>query len=404
MPSPEEWRKLYLIDILDGSIRNGYSPNASDIETGYYVLGLGALGDNGLNIKAVKPVKFTKEVKQSLLQVGDFLISRSNTPDKVGRSIRFKGEISNCSYPDLMMRFRIDCNKADPSFIELKLMSSTVRDYFTNCAAGSSGTMVKINKSVVEKTPLLLPSYPEQQKIAQILSTWDKAIDKLEALIAAKQKRKKALMQQLLTGKMRFSKFGQEWKQIRLKKIINEERSRNKNRVITRVLSVTNHSGFVLPKDQFSRRVASDDLSNYKIVRKSEFGYNPSRINVGSFARLDDYDHGVLSPMYIIFSINDKLLDSDFFINWMKSHEAKQKITSSTQGSVRDSVGFDALGSFLITLPPIEEQQKIALVLTTADKEITIHQKQFAALKQQKKALMQQLLTGKKRVQTELEV
>ena len=404
MPSPEEWRKLYLIDILDGSIRNGYSPNASDIETGYYVLGLGALGDNGLNIKAVKPVKFTKEVKQSLLQVGDFLISRSNTPDKVGRSIRFKGEISNCSYPDLMMRFRIDCNKADPSFIELKLMSSTVRDYFTNCAAGSSGTMVKINKSVVEKTPLLLPSYPEQQKIAQILSTWDKAIDKLEALIAAKQKRKKALMQQLLTGKKRFSKFGQEWKQIRLKKIINEERSRNKNRVITRVLSVTNHSGFVLPKDQFSRRVASDDLSNYKIVRKSEFGYNPSRINVGSFARLDDYDHGVLSPMYIIFSINDKLLDSDFFINWMKSHEAKQKITSSTQGSVRDSVGFDALGSFLITLPPIEEQQKIALVLTTADKEITIHQKQFAALKQQKKALMQQLLTGKKRVQTELEV
>ena len=398
MPSPEEWRKLYLIDILDGSIRNGYSPNASDIETGYYVLGLGALGDNGLNIKAVKPVKFTKEVKQSLLQVGDFLISRSNTPDKVGRSIRFKGEISNCSYPDLMMRFRIDCNKADPSFIELKLMSSTVRDYFTNCAAGSSGTMVKINKSVVEKTPLLLPSYPEQQKIAQILSTWDKAIDKLEALIAAKQKRKKALMQQLLTGKKRFSKFGQEWKQIRLKKIINEERSRNKNRVITRVLSVTNHSGFVLPKDQFSRRVASDDLSNYKIVRKSEFGYNPSRINVGSFARLDDYDHGVLSPMYIIFSINDKLLDSDFFINWMKSHEAKQKITSSTQGSVRDSVGFDALGSFLITLPPIEEQQKIAIILSTADKEITIHQNQLVALKQQKKSLMQQLLTGKKRV------
>ena len=102
--------------------------------------------------------------------------------------------------------------------------------------------------------------------------------------------------------------------------------------------------------------------------------------------------------MYIIFSINEKILDSDFFINWMGSHEAKQRITSSTQGSVRDSVGFEALGLLPIILPPLDEQQKIAAVLSAADKEITIHQNTLTALKQQKTGLMQLLLTGKKRV------
>src|SRR5690606_17046466 len=108
-----------------------------------------------------------------------------------------------------------------------------------------------------------------------------------------------------------------------------EEKLRNKSNLIGRVLSVTNHSGFVLPEDQFSKRVASDDVSNYKVVLKGQYGYNPSRLNVGSFARLDDYDEGLLSPMYVVFSINERLLNSDYFLNWMSSSEAKQRIAGS---------------------------------------------------------------------------
>ncbi|MCV5802753.1 restriction endonuclease subunit S, partial [Escherichia coli] len=93
------------------------------------------------------PVELDDKVRKALLTNGDFLISRSNTPDKVGRSIRFKGEIENCSYPDLMMKFRVDPEKADPNFLEFKLSSSEIRQYYKSCAAGSSRTMVKINKS-----------------------------------------------------------------------------------------------------------------------------------------------------------------------------------------------------------------------------------------------------------------
>lgn len=400
---PDGWKIEQLKNLLDGSIRNGFSPNAAESETGYWVLGLGALGEEGINSAEVKPVVPEDKVLKSLLKEDDFLVSRSNTPEKVGRSIRFQGELKNCSYPDLMMRFRVNQSKVDKLFIEQQLRSSTVRAYFKNCAAGSSSTMVKINKSTLEKTPVRVPPLPEQKKIAQILSTWDKTITTTEQLLANSQQQKKALMQQLLTGKKRLldkngGRFSGEWKDIRLKSVLREVKTRNKDNSIDRVLSVTNHSGFVLPEDQFSKRVASDDVSNYKVVKKGEYGYNPSRLNVGSFARLDSYEEGLLSPMYVVFSVNEKILNSDYFMNWMSSNEAKQRISGSTQGSVRDSVGFDSLCGFPFKLPPMAEQQKIAAVLSAADQEVTTLQQKLEALKQEKKALMQQLLTGKRRV------
>ena len=264
----------------------------------------------------------------------------------------------------------------------------------------------RLDTHSIQDHPVNLPPLPEQKKIAKILSTWDKAITTTEQLLANSQQQKKALMQQLLTGKKRLLdkngvRFNGEWKDIRLKNVLREEKSRNKDDTIERVLSVTNHSGFVLPEDQFSKRVASDDVSNYKVVRKGQYGYNPSRLNVGSFARLERYEEGLLSPMYVVFSVNEMHLNSDYFLYWMSSNEATQRITGSTQGSVRDSVGFDALCGFPFKLPPMDEQQKIASVLAKANQEITLLQQKIDALKQEKKSLMQRLLTGKCRVKVD---
>ncbi|HBX5998416.1 TPA: restriction endonuclease subunit S [Klebsiella pneumoniae] len=281
------------------------------------------------------------------------------------------------------------------------------RDIFSFLSRQGAGRY-KLNKESLEKMPLLLPPIAEQKKIAQILSTWDKAISVTEKLLTNSQQQKKALMQQLLSGKKRLLDengvmFSGEWEVVRLKQLIHEEKKRNRDNHIQRVLSVTNHSGFVLPEEQFSKRVASEDVSTYKIVKKNQYGYNPSRLNVGSFARLDNYDEGVLSPMYVVFSINHERLNSDYFLNWMSSNEAKQRIAGSTQGSVRDSVGFDALCSFSFSLPTLMEQQKIAAVLSAADAEMSMLEKKLACLKEEKKALMQQLLTGKRRVKVESE-
>lgn len=98
MNVPEGWKSLCLKDVIEGNIKNGYSPLAADAETGYWVLGLGAIGDDRINISEVKPVVPEKKVLQNLLNPDDFLVSRSNTPDKVGKSFRFQGELENCSY------------------------------------------------------------------------------------------------------------------------------------------------------------------------------------------------------------------------------------------------------------------------------------------------------------------
>ncbi|MDM7858276.1 restriction endonuclease subunit S [Thiopseudomonas acetoxidans] len=294
-----------------------------------------------------------------------------------------------------------DKSKINTVFLVNYLTSPRVQ-HVIQVNAGAS-TIPDLNHKDFYSIEFPLAPILEQNEIAQILSTWDKAITTTEQLLANSQQQKKALMQQLLTGKKRLLddngvRFSGEWEDIRLKDVLREEKSRNKDNAIERVLSVTNHSGFVLPEEQFSKRVASVNVSNYKVVRKGQYGYNPSRLNVGSFARLDSYDEGLLSPMYVVFSLNKQLLNSDYFLNWMSSNEAKQRIAGSTQGSVRDSVGFDALCGFPFKLPPMEEQQKIAAVLSSADQEIDSLQQKIEALKQEKKALMQQLLTGKRRV------
>ncbi|MEY0099162.1 restriction endonuclease subunit S [Providencia stuartii] len=304
--------------------------------------------------------------------------------------------------PDSLVAIR---THKDTDCFWLKLYLETCKDELDGKA--TQNAQKNINLQVLKPLEVLTPPLPEQRKIAKILSTWDKAIATTEKLIDASQQQKKALMQQLLTGKKRLVNpdtgkvFEGEWELTHLKSLLIEEKSRNKDNKITRVLSVTNHSGFVLPEDQFSKRVASENISNYKIVKQGQFGYNPSRLNVGSFACLNQFSEGVLSPMYVVFSTNDSKLQRDYLSYWMDSHEAKQRIKNSTQGSVRESVGFDALCSFPFILPALNEQQKIASVLTAADKEIELLQAKLAHLKDEKKALMQQLLTGKRRVKVD---
>lgn len=208
---------------------------------------------------------------------------------------------------------------------------------------------------------------------------------------------RKGLMQQLLTGKRRLPGNKREWKTSELGVYIREVSQRNRTVGIKQVLSVTNEKGFVLPEEYFSRPIASTDLGNYKVVRRNQFAYNPSRINVGSLALLTNFDEGVISPMYVVFeTING--LESHYLNYWLSSHEGRQWIRSLAQGTVRNAVSFDALASIELELPTFEEQCTIVKVLRTADHEIEILQAKAEALREQKTGLMQQLLTGKKRV------
>lgn len=244
----------------------------------------------------------------------------------------------------------------------------------------------RLDTDLLKSIELFVPPLKDQQKISALIRTWDEAIEKTGHIISKKEKRLQHVRSLLINNV--------EYDRKNISDIATEKSERNRGASIIRVLSVTNKNGFVLPEDQFQRRVASEDVSNYKIVRRGEYAYNPSRINVGSIARLDDYDDGILSPMYIVFALNERQVNSDYFLNWLSSSAARQRIRNAAQGSVRETVGFSDLCSIRIPLPDLKTQNKIVEILHMAQLEISNLRDAVAKLKSQKRGLMQKLLTG----------
>lgn len=237
---------------------------------------------------------------------------------------------------------------------------------------------------------ILLPSISEQRLIASVLTSWNTANQKTEQLIVAKERHYSHELSRLIS-KGRHS-------QGHIGDFAEEVSSRNRGGNEARVLSVTNSRGFVLPEDQFERRVASANLSNYKVVHRGQYAYNPSRINVGSISRLDGWDDGVLSPMYVVFRLNEAKVNSDYFLHWLNSHEARQRIKNSAQGSVRETVSFADFCSIKIPFPGFERQAILAEYLNALRDEIELLEQRMHALKIQKRGLMQKLLTGEWRL------
>jgi len=260
----------------------------------------------------------------------------------------------------------------------------------------------KGGQPLVSQTPIYinrisLPTQvPEQNRIAEVLSAWDKAISNMQSTIVQVELRNKWLMQELLSGKRRLKGFGGEWKEYRLGEITNNFSRRNKNLVDAKIYSVTNTNGFVLQSEHFEREIAGVDLTNYKIIKKNEFAYNPARINVGSIAYFEE-EIGVISSLYVCFSTKENVIDF-YLMKFLELDHTKYRIESLGEGGVRVYLWYDLFAKIKIKLPSLEEQTAIAQVLQAAANEVQVLRSKLDKLKEQKKGLMQVLLTGKKRL------
>lgn len=272
-------------------------------------------------------------------------------------------------------------------------------DVHIQCCKVATGISVYgISQENLKNIKIMIPPLDEQKRIAEILSTFDDLIENLNKLIEKKELYKKGIMQRVLTGKVRFDGFTDEWEFTTLDKIIVEKSIRNKDNKINLVLSVTNKEGFAIQNEFFGKTIASKDLSNYKIVDKYDFAYNPARVNVGSISMLENFDSCIVSPMYVVFSLNKLKIDKYFFKYWIQSNNFNGHIRSLSAGSVRSILSFDAMSTMKIKLPSLEEQNKIAELLSLIDKDIDNLKKMLQLRKLQKKGVMQKLLTGEVRV------
>lgn len=220
-------------------------------------------------------------------------------------------------------------------------------------------------------------------------------------------------MQQLLTGKKRLRKFVEsakrvatrfgsiptDWKHIAIERVANEFSAKNWADEKLPVLSCTKHSGLVDSLAYFNKRVFSEDTTTYKLVERRCFAYATNHIDEGSIGYQNLYDKALISPMYTVFKTTAEI-DDGFLFKLLKTDHYRQIFAANTNASVdrRGSLRWGDFKKIEIPLPSLEEQAAISAVIDASDCEISSIERQLAALREEKRALMQQLLTGKRRV------
>ena len=324
--------------------------------------------------------KLTKNTKP---ERGDILLTRVGAG--IGEAAVVNIDFEFSVYVSLTL---IKCSKKiESEFIKLLLNTNYYR-YLATRDQFAGGGVQNLNVQMVKDYPIPVPPLLEQKKIAQILSTWDQAISATEKLIENSQQQKKALMQQLLTGKKRLLdengvKFSDEWQRIELGLLLDYqqptpylvESTAYSDSYETPVL--TAGKTFILGYTNESSGIYQDQLP---VIIFDDFTTDSKYVNFPFKAK----------------SSAMKILTAKKGVSIKFVFEAMQMLQFTVGGHQRHWISI--FSNLVIPLPNIKEQQQIAEVLSLADQEIETLQKKLDCLKQEKKALMQQLLTGKKRV------
>ena len=275
----------------------------------------------------------------------------------------------------------------------LQLLNHTIYKKMFPYAEGTAQQVLSLKKLGRFKYPV--PQIHEQQKIATVLSSQDKLVELKEKLLAEKQRQKKYLMQQLLTGKRRLPGFEGVWKYIPAREIFKSITDK-KHSGDLQVLSSTQDRGIV-SRDQvgIDIKYEADSLSSYKKVEKGNFVISLRSFQGG--IEYSDYT-GIVSPAYTVLKSIEKISD-EYYKQFFKSTDYINRLNIAVYG-IRDGkqISYEDFGRIKIPYPALDEQIAIAKVLSTADRENDLLRQDIEQEKQKKKALMQLLLTGIVRV------
>ena len=398
---PKGWEKRDLQGLIN--VRHGFAFK-SDFFTDrgdYILLTPGSFNESGgFRDQGEKTKYYVGDVPDGyLLKKGDMLLAMTEQAEGLLGSALFVPENHKYLHNQRLGLVQITApERVTIEFLYLFFNAPTTRKQITE---QSTGTKVKHTSpdrlcSVIG----LIPPLSEQKKIAQILSTWDKAITTTEQLLANSKQQKTALMQQLLTGKKRLLdkngvRFSGEWETHKFGNLFKERVETGRDDLP--LLSITADDGVVYQEDTGRKNTSNEDKSKYRRICVNDIGYNTMRMWQGRSSLSDK--EGIVSPAYTIVTPTDKVCPV-YAAYLFKLPALVHVFYRHSQGLVSDTwnLKFNHFKKIGWQLPSIDEQQKIAAVISTADQEISALQQKLDALKQEKKALMQQLLTGKRRV------
>ena len=407
---PSGWEKTTFgehIDLLNGFAFKSalYSDDENDIK----LLRGDNIEPNKLRWRDVK--RWSKTEYESLekyhLKVDDFIIAMDRTWITAGLKV---AEVKQEDLPCLLVQ-RVSRIRSLPT-----LCQDLIKHHFSSYqfeqyvkSVQTETAVPHISATQIREFSLLLPPLQEQQKIAKILSTWDKAISTTERLIKNSTQQKKALMQQLLTGKKRLlddegKRFAGEWESKLFKNILKLDRGSSPRPIIQYMtdsedgvnwIKIGDTKGEGLYINSTKEKITKEGAEKSRKVSKGEVVLSNS-MSYGKpyILNIDGYIH----DGWFVIRKFEKNIDVNFLIQILSSELIQKQYKRLAAGGVVSNISSELVYAVKVDLPSIPEQQKIATVLTNADKEIELLEQQLADLQQEKKALMQVLLTGKKRV------
>ena len=366
------------------------------------------LNDFNFGDRYITDIHFQR-LKSCELHYGDFVISTMGT---IGKCAIMPINMEKGIMDSHMIRMQLNNSKIIPDYLKQYFFFNSTQRQIVRLSVG--GIMDGLSMSIVKSIKFIIPSIKEQQKIAEILSTWDKAIELKEKLIEEKKELRRAIVTDLLFGLKRFYEFiklhkynptkyiniPDDWEFIKIGEIATEVSEKNDNHDELPVLSCTKHAGLVDSLTYFKKRVFSEDTSTYKQVEKNHFVYATNHIDEGSIGCQNLYENSLVSPMYTVFKTNSKV-NNHFLFNLLKTrlYIFIYQVNMSASVDRRGSLRWNEFSKIRIPLPDIAEQNKIVEFIKSVDNEIELLKLELNQLKEQKRGLMQLLLTGIVRVE-----
>ena len=352
------------------------------------IVGMKDIQDGRVRIDPTVCVNMSEEdARDYLLADGDILLNRTNSPDLVGKTGIYRGD-GKAVFASYLVRLVLDHEHVDPDYV-IQILASEGGQRHIKQLATRAVSQANLNPSTFKTHfHIPLPQLSEQIAIRGVLLTWDTAIEKTQQLIAAKSQHLSHLREHHLTKPKQSTR-------IKLKSVTRESTARNGKRLGREaIMAVTKQVGMRPMREE----TISAAIDRYKVVRPQAFAYNPMRLNIGSIAISSFADDVLVSPDYVVFECDEAKLLPGYLNHLRRTRLWASHFDAAGSGGVRIRIYYADLAAFAFPLPSLVEQQRVLAVLDAGAAEIETLARYVAALKTQKRGLMQKLLTGQWRV------
>lgn len=290
----------------------------------------------------------------------------------------------------------------DPAFMSMAITYSPTRAELSSYSQGK--TVVHLRNSEIAKGTIRYPDILEQNTIVNYVLSLDAQISASTSRLDSLKQMKAASLQAMFpqegetVPKVRFKGFEGEWKKVKLNTFAKRIMRKNSNFESSLALTIASANGLVSQAEYFNNLVVGSNIQNYYLLKKGEFAYNKSYSNgypFGSVKRLDRYEQGILSTLYIVFSI-DNSVSSDYITHFFDTTLWHKEIAERAEEGARNHVLLniatrDFFDIYIWMPDSVKEQQSIASFFTSLDRQIALHTQRLEKLKQIKAACLDKM-------------